>query len=134
MDWTEQIKTKITNMAGGESHYDLEDLYQAIKKRLKTEDVKTENVMREELADLCHRQWIGWMEYLFSKCYAENGQFDKATGNLIMPKWAVERWKRQIYTPYADLPEDEKESDRQQADKFLAVLSQTVQLKPNIRI
>jgi len=37
MDWTEQIKTEITSMAGGESHYDLEDLYQAIKKRLKTE-------------------------------------------------------------------------------------------------
>ena len=127
MDWTEQIKTKITNMAGGESHYDLEDLYQAIKKRLETEDIKTGNVMREELADLCHKQWSGWMEYLFSKCTAETGQFGRDTGNLVIPERSVERWQRQLHTPYADLSEDERESDRKEADKFIAImLLQTV--------
>lgn len=24
--------------------------------------------MREQLADLCHKQWAAWMDYLFSKC------------------------------------------------------------------
>src|SRR6056297_1021793 len=79
--------------------------------------------MREKLADLCHKQWAGWMEYLFSKCFAEVGQFDKDTGNLVIPKWAVDRWRRQMNTPYTELPENEKESDRKEADKFLAMLS-----------
>jgi predicted RNase H-like nuclease (RuvC/YqgF family) len=62
------------------------------------------------------------MEYLFSKCFAEVGQFDKDTGNLIIPEWAVNRWRRQMRTPYAELPENDKESDRKEADRFLAIL------------
>jgi rubrerythrin len=77
---------------------------------------------REKLANLCHEQWSGWMEYLFSKCFAEVGQFDKDTGNLIIPEWAVNRWRRQMRTPYAELPENDKESDRKEADRFLAIL------------
>ena len=41
MDWSEQIKTEITTMAGGEAYYDLEELYQAIKERL-LEELKEE--------------------------------------------------------------------------------------------
>lgn len=74
---------------------------------------------REELAELAHGQWSGWMEYLFSKC---KGRQD---GPMIIPQWAVERWSRQLRTPYADLPEEEKESDRTEADKYLAILTLT---------
>ena len=80
------------------------------------------NDLREKLADLCHRQWCGWMEYLFSKCIEETGQFDKNTGNLVIPAWAVERWKRQMNTPYQDLSEKERESDRKEADRFISLL------------
>jgi len=52
--------------------------------------------------------------------------FDKGTtnedGTFTMPAWAVERWNRQMNTPYEDLSEDEKDSDRKEADKFLKVL------------
>ncbi len=72
--------------------------------------------MREKLAKLCHSQWSGWMQYLFSK-----GTFND-DGTWTMPKWAVDRWTRQMYTEYADLSEIEKDSDRAEADKFLELV------------
>jgi hypothetical protein len=88
-------------------------------------EVSIDMCTREKLANLCHEQWIGWMEYLFSKCFAEVGQFDKKTGNLIIPEWAVNKWRRQMSMPYAELPENEKESDRKEADRFLALLGES---------
>ncbi len=76
--------------------------------------------MREELAELCHRQWVGWMKYLFSKSIPyKPGEIQNHEGAHIVPKWAVDRWQKQMNTPYNDLSEDEKESDRKEADKFL---------------
>lgn len=74
------------------------------------------NDVREKLAALAHEQWSGWMRYLFGKCaiYEE--------GSAIIPAWAVKRWQRQMNTAYSDLPEEEKESDRREADKMLAIL------------
>ena len=40
-----------------------------------------------------------------------------------IPKWAVDRWKRQMQTPYNDLSEEEKESDRKEADGMIAILT-----------
>lgn len=39
-----------------------------------------------------------------------------------MPSWGVERWQRQTNTPYTELSEKEQESDRTEADKFIALL------------
>lgn len=72
-------------------------------------------MLRERLADLCHRQWSGWMEYLFSK-----GKFND-DGTWTMPSWAVQRWKTQMQTPYAELSSSEQDSDRAEADRFLIV-------------
>jgi hypothetical protein len=72
--------------------------------------------MREKLAALAHAQWSGWMEYLFSKCTMNED------GTATIPAWAVERWQRQMKTPYAELPGDEKESDRTEADRMLEVM------------
>lgn len=73
--------------------------------------------VREELAALAHEQWSEWMKYLFSNC-VENPY----SGELVLPKWAVDRWRRQMNTPYAELPEDEKQSDRVEADRVLSRL------------
>jgi len=78
---------------------------------------------KEKIAELCHKQWSGWMEYLLSKCFPERGQFDKETGNLVIPAWAVNRWKRQMITPHSKLSEEEKNSDRDEAERFLNLLS-----------
>ena len=75
---------------------------------------------REELAAYAHDAWSGWMDYLFSKCVTNEGIV-----GIVMPLDCVDRWKRQAATPYADLPEEEKASDRDEADKMLAIV------KPN---
>lgn len=86
--------------------------------------------IKEQLADLCHKQWSGWMEYLFSKCFMDTHvQYDKETENLVIPKRFVERWKRQMNTSYFDLPENEKESDRKEADRFLVLLAKLLSTK-----
>ena len=76
--------------------------------------------MKEKIANLCHEQWAGWMQYLFSK-----GEFMDKDGTWVMPAWAVERWQRQMNTPYEQLSEEEKNSDRTEADKFLALFPMT---------
>lgn len=77
--------------------------------------LEAEDELREQLAALAHEQWSGWVRYQFSKCE------ERGDGRLI-PPWAVERWMRQMQTVYADLPEEEKESDRTEADKVLALI------------
>ena len=76
-----------------------------------------DNETREKLAALSHKQWSGWMRYLFSKCPANSD------GTVTIPTWAVDRWWRQMKTPYASLAEEEKESDRAEADRMLAVIN-----------
>ncbi len=72
--------------------------------------------MREKLAECAHVAWSGWMIYLFSKCTMN------ADGTVTIPAWAVERWMRQMNTSYDELPEAEKASDRDEADKIVAIL------------
>jgi len=76
----------------------------------------SEEVMRETLADYSHSAWAGWMKYQFSKAELQ------PDGTWIIPAWAVERWQRQMNTPYAELPEEEKASDRKGADEILAIV------------
>lgn len=71
------------------------------------------NELRERLADLCHKQWCGWMVYLFEKSICNED------GSITIPPDLVKRWNRQIQTNYYALPEKEKDSDRIEADKFI---------------
>ena len=73
--------------------------------------------LRESLADLCHEQWSGWMKYMLSKGVLNND------GSWTMPPEFVTRWGMQMTTPYVLLTESEQNSDRTEADKFLALLS-----------
>lgn len=75
--------------------------------------------MREKLAAYAHKAWSGWIMYMFDKCVS--GQ----DGTLIIPKEFVERWYRQASTGYVGLPEDEKKSDREEADKITDVFCGT---------
>ena len=70
--------------------------------------------IKEDLAELCHTQWSGWMKYLFSKSTMKDGE-------CIIPRWATDRWLRQSATDYHNLTNDEKESDRKEADKFIVL-------------
>ena len=61
---------------------------------------------REDLAALEHEQWAHWTKYILDNLTEEN----------------ISRWKVQIGTPYKDLTEDEKDLDREWADKVLALI------------
>ena len=43
-------------------------------------------------------------------------------GGVIIPQWAVERWMRQMNTEYKNLSEEEKESDRKEADGMILIM------------
>ena len=64
----------------------------------------------EALAALAHEQWAGWTRWMLD-CLASPTREDH-----------IARWERQMSTLYADLPEREKESDRVEARKVLALL------------
>lgn len=99
---------------------------------------------RESLAAVQHEIWSHWMRWILSQCRERSepildfgGKYDpdndphgfgplpSITGEeieaIILPK-TLKRWKRKMNTPYADLSEEWKESDRHQADKVLAAL------------
>ncbi len=60
----------------------------------------------EELADLEHRQWAHWTKYMLEHMTPEN----------------IEKWKKQIDTPYFELSEKEKFSDRRWAKEVINLL------------
>ncbi len=73
--------------------------------------------MIEQLAQLAHNQWSGWMKHLFRK-----GVFND-DGTWTMPKWAVERWTQQMNIKYRDLTEKEKKSDHEEAEGMLKIMN-----------
>lgn len=74
---------------------------------------------REKLAEYSHDvAWAGWMQYML-----DQGTFNP-DGTWTMHKKEVERWSRQMTTEYKHLSEREKASDREQADKMLAIIRQ----------
>jgi len=81
--------------------------------------------LREKLAALCHDQWIGWMEYLFSRCeLVAVGAFSIERYVHAITAWDYERWQRQMQTPYSELSEKEKDSNRKESDKFLKIIDE----------
>ena len=64
--------------------------------------------LRERIAALEHEQWAHWTDHLLDNLTPEN----------------VERWRRQIDTPYDLLSEPEKDSDREWADRVLGLIGE----------
>ena|ERR1700682_91804 len=60
----------------------------------------------EILADIEHERWSGWMRWMFDNWTEDN----------------IARWKMQMVTPYSDLPEYSKESDRKEVRKTLEAI------------
>jgi hypothetical protein len=47
-------------------------------------------------------------------------------GSLMIPADLVQRWQKQIDTPYAELSEKEKESDREQVRRYVPLIIQAL--------
>jgi len=84
---------------------DAADLLEADTGRLEAVMGALDN-LRQPLADLAHKQWSGWTEYMLRTWSAAS----------------VTRWERQIATEYKDLSESEQDSDRKEADRVLELV------------
>ncbi|MBT97197.1 MAG: hypothetical protein CL902_01030 [Dehalococcoidia bacterium] len=81
--------------------------------------------MREDLAALEHDQWAHGTKHML-EVLAPVLELGFAIGprfhpDVVRAEKSLERWWRQINTPYADLTEKEKSSDREWADKVLEI-------------
>ena len=72
--------------------------------------------LRERLAALAHEQWRDWMRYFLGKCGG------LPNGAYVVPANYAANLRALMDTPYAELPEAQKDSDRAEADKVLALL------------
>ena len=90
--------------------------------------MKTETSIKEKLADFAHKSWSGWMAYLFSKSILNKD------GSVTIPKDLVTRWKRQLDTDYNNLSEQEKDSDRKEAEGMIAILALALDKKIKSKI
>ena len=72
--------------------------------------------MIEKLSALEHERWSHWQRYLHSQCEPI------ADGSLAIPPELVSRWTGQMSTPYSELSEAEKESDREQVRRYLPAI------------
>ena len=71
----------------------------------------------EQLAAVEHARWSHWQRYVHSKGLRQ------ADGSLFLRADLILRWERQIATRYAELDEQEKESDREQVRKYLSIIA-----------
>lgn len=72
----------------------------------------------EPLAAIEHERWAHWQDYLHSQCLKNDD------GSLTIPCELVERWTRQLETPYENLSQEEKNSDREQVKRYLSFILQ----------
>ena len=75
------------------------------------------NSLIEELAAIEHARWSHWQRYVHSMALRQ------PDGSLLLPAALVTRWETQIAEKYAELDEQEKESDRAQVRKYLPLIA-----------
>ena len=71
----------------------------------------------EQLEEKEHERWAHWQRYMHEQCKQE------ANGDLTIPARLVSQWQRQIDTPYNELTEKEKDSDREQVMNYIPLIS-----------
>jgi glutathione S-transferase len=72
--------------------------------------------LREKLAAIEHERWSHWQAWFFSQCEQMMTGADKI--GLKVPQGYVDHLQKQIDTHYQQLSEQEKESDREQVDRY----------------
>lgn len=75
-------------------------------------DARSHQTLRTRLAAIEHQRWADWQRWLHDQCAK------LPTGELVIPQPLVERWERQIATPYEGLSEMEQRSDMRQVDRY----------------
>ena len=75
----------------------------------------------DRLAEIEHERWAHWQRYVHDSCRKE------ADGSLVIPAELVQRWERQITTPYSELSQDERNSDIEQVEHYLPTVIEAVE-------
>ena len=70
----------------------------------------------DRLAAIERERWAHWQQYLHGQCQRTDN------GSLVIPVELAKRWSAQIETPYAQLSEAERESDREQVRRYLRLI------------
>ena len=70
----------------------------------------------DRLAVVEHERWAHWQRYLHAQCERNEG------GSLVIPAELVARWSAQMDTPFRQLTEAERESDRDQVRRYLPLI------------
>ena len=87
------------------------------------------NELFEKLAAIEHERWPDWQRYMHSKCVkvidVDDEQKIEILREVELPVELYERWERQINTPYLELTEEEKESDRNQVRRYWDLIKGT---------
>jgi predicted alpha/beta hydrolase len=78
----------------------------------------------ETLAAAEHDRWSHWQRYLHAQCTEE------PDGSLRIPAHLVRQWSRQMTTPYGDLTEAERNSDREQVHRYLPIIAAALDKSP----
>lgn len=73
----------------------------------------------EKLAEIEHERWSDWQKWCH-KILREN-----VFGVDSLEK-VLERWDKQIATPYPELSEAEKQSDRDQVERYLPIINSLI--------
>jgi hypothetical protein len=83
-------------------------------------DVLLSSDLLEALASVEHERWSHWQRYVHSKCVRG------IDGSLTIPAELVARWTAQMDAPYAELSDEEKESDREQVRRYLPLIADSL--------
>ena len=73
--------------------------------------------LRRRLAAIEHDRWAAWQGWVHSVCRR------LPSGELVIPAALVERWERQIATPYDQLNEAEQLSDMGQVERYWPLIA-----------
>ena len=88
------------------------NIYLVLDRSLTLPDFDVLEQLRERLAELEHLQWAHLTEHVLNNATEEN----------------ILRWKHQMDTPYNELSEEDKNKDREWADKVLLILMNFISL------
>lgn len=72
--------------------------------------------MVDRIAAVQHQIWSHWMKYLFEV------SVHNEDGSVTIPANKVHRWKRQMNTNFDDLSDEERASDREQAERVITAI------------
>lgn len=79
----------------------------------------TTDELREQLAAIEHERWSDWQKWCHQVLRENMG------ANADLEK-VLERWDKQIATPYAELSDQEKTSDMEQVDRYWNLIEEYI--------